>query len=257
LPDEPGNNAVIHPATGCRRETRMATSAELTLVLTGATGLVGEGVLLACLSDPAIARVLAVGRRASGLAHPKLSDYIVDDFGRLDAADARLAGFDACFYCAGITSRGMTEADYTRVTYEAPLHVARTLLALNPRMALCHISGAMTDSTEQGRVMWARVKGRAENALSRLGFARAHHFRPGLLRPTPGQVRVRSYYRAVAPLYPILRLLMPGQVCTVEELGAAMIETALHGFDKPVLEVPDITSQARRRAAGHQPGTSS
>src|ERR1700759_901854 len=135
------------------------------VILTGATGMVGEGVLLTCLDHPAVARVLSVSRKPSGHSHPKLEELIVSDFLQLDPVADRLSGYDACFYCAGISSAGMSEADYTRITFETPLQFANTLLPRNPGLVFGHITGGHTDSTEQGRVMWARVKGRAENAL--------------------------------------------------------------------------------------------
>jgi uncharacterized protein YbjT (DUF2867 family) len=140
------------------------------VIITGTTGMVGEGVLLECLNDPSVERVLAVGRRASGHAHPKLADLVVPNFRELGGVEPQLSGYDACSYCAGVSSVGLKEPEYTAITYDTPLHFAQTLVRLNPGMVLVHISGAHTDGTEQGKVMWARVKGKAENALARLGW---------------------------------------------------------------------------------------
>jgi uncharacterized protein YbjT (DUF2867 family) len=156
------------------------------VILTGATGMVGEGVLLECLANPAVERVLSVVRRPSGRNHPKLVEVIVKDFRELQPVEAQLSGYDACFYCAGISSVGMNEADYTVVTYDTPLAFATNLARLNPAMTLVHVSGSHTDSSEQGKVMWARVKGKAENALMRLPFKGVYNFRPSLMKPTPG-----------------------------------------------------------------------
>src|SRR5882724_11380384 len=159
------------------------------LILTGATGMVGEGVLLECLENPVVERVLSVSRRACGLTHTKLRELLVPDFRELGAVEAELSNYDACFYCAGISSVGLKEAEYTAITYDTPVAFASTLARLNPGMTLVHVSGAHTDGTEQGKVMWARVKGRAENALMRLPFKAVYNFRPSLMGPTLGQER--------------------------------------------------------------------
>ncbi|QMV17359.1 NAD-dependent epimerase/dehydratase family protein [Granulicella sp. 5B5] len=216
----------------------------LKIILTGATGLVGEGVLLECLQNPAIEQVLIVNRKHFDLAHPKLRELLVPDFMHLEAVTDQLSGYDACFYCAGISSAGMSEPDYTHITYDITLHFAATLLALNPQMTFCFISGAQTDSTEKGRIMWARVKGRTENALATLGFAHEVNLRPGFMKPMPGQRNVRSYYRIFAALFPVLIKLFPNQGCTLQDLARAMIHTALTGAPKPILENKDIKALA-------------
>ncbi|QHN04254.1 epimerase [Granulicella sp. WH15] len=214
------------------------------LILTGATGLVGEGVLLECLEHPAVMQVLSVSRKSCGRQHPKLTECLVPDFMELDAVANQLSGYDACFYCAGISSRGMTEAAYSHVTYDVPLHFAETLLRLNPQMIFCHMSGGHADSSEKGRVMWARVKGRAENAMMRLGFRRVYNFRPGFMKPTDGQRNVPPFYRAISRLYPVLRVLLPSQVLTMQQVGLAMIESVLKGYPKQVLEIKDMQALA-------------
>jgi uncharacterized protein YbjT (DUF2867 family) len=223
-----------------------AEAAKLKVILTGATGMVGEGVLFACLEHPAIERVLIVNRKAYGGAkHSKLRECIVPDFLDVDGVAGGLTGYDACFYCAGISSVGMSEAEYRRVTYDVPVHFAQVLLKLNPQMTFCYVSGAHTDSSEQGRVMWARVKGRAENALMKLGFPNVYNFRPGFMKATAGQRNLKWYYSLIGGLYPLLRVMLPNQVSTLRDVGLAMIHCVLRGYSKPILEVKDINAQAR------------
>lgn len=210
------------------------------VILTGATGMVGEGVLLECLDHPAVTAVLIVNRRPSGRQHPKLKECIVPDFFNLAAFTDQLTGYDACFYCAGVSSLGMKEPEYTRITYDTTLHFAQQLLRLNPAMVFSHISGASTDSSEKGKIMWARVKGRIENALIRLPFKGVYNFRPGFMRPTPGQQNIKGYNKVLGGLYPVVRLLFPNQVSTMREVGLAMINSVLFGYPKQILEIKDI-----------------
>ncbi len=217
------------------------------VIITGATGMVGEGVLLECLENPAVERVLSVSRRPSGHAHPKLTECLVPDFRELAAVEPRLTGYDACFYCAGVSSIGMTEAEYTAITYETALAFAGTLARLNPGMVLVHVSGAHTDGSEQGRVMWARVKGRAENALARLPFKAVYNFRPSLMKPAPGQKNIKRSYRAALLLYPLLNLFFPG--IPLREVALAMIDCVRFGAPRAVLEASDIKAQAERSTA--------
>jgi uncharacterized protein YbjT (DUF2867 family) len=208
------------------------------VIVTGATGMVGEGVMLECLANPAVERVLAVSRRASGHTHAKLEECLVKDFRDLGSVEPRLSGYDACFYCAGVSSVGMSEAEYTTLTYDTPLAFATTLARLNPNLVLVHISGASTDSSEQGRVMWARVKGRAENALSRLPLRAVYHFRPGLMKPVAGQKNLKRLYRVLSVFYPLLTLFF--SALSLHEVGRAMIRCVQSGAPKSVLEVADI-----------------
>lgn len=221
---------------------------KLKVILTGATGLVGEGVLLECLANPAVETVLSVSRRPYACEHPKLQQCIVPDFMHLDAVSEQLTGYDCCFYCAGISSAGMSEADYTRITYDTAIAFAAQLLALNPAMVFCHVSGGMTDSSEQGRVMWARVKGKTENALLRMPFRAIYNFRPGLMQPAAGQRNVRSYYKLLSWIAPLVRLVAPGQVVSLAQLGRSMIHSVLYGYSKPVLEARDIQVLAEEMA---------
>lgn len=218
----------------------------LKVIITGTTGMVGEGVLLTCLAHDAIQEVLSVSRKFCGITHPKLKECIVSDFLALEDVEERFTGYDACFYCAGISSVGMSENAYTHITYTTTLHFAETLQRLNPQMVFVHISGASTDGTEQGRVMWARVKGKAENALMRLPFKAAYNMRPGFMKPVAGQRHLKSLYRAMLILAPLVQLLLPSQVLTLDEVGRAMINAAIKGYEAPVLEVRDIKKLATR-----------
>ena len=214
------------------------------VIITGATGMVGEGVLLECLAHPEVAEVLLVGRKAFGRVHPKLKELVVPDFLHLDGVRDHLSGYDGCFYCAGVSSVGMKEPEYTRVTYDVTLQFAEVLAGLNPGMVFDYVSGAGTDSSEKGRVMWARVKGRTENALMRLGFRRVYAFRPGYIGATEGQRNVPSYYKYFALLIPVLYRVLPTHGCTMREVGLAMISSVLVEYPKQVLEVKDIKALA-------------
>lgn len=167
------------------------------------------------------------------------------DFLKLDEFIDQLTGYDACFYCAGVSSTGMSESAYSHITYDTTVHFAEVLANLNPGMTFIYVSGALTDSSEQGRVMWARVKGKTENALMRFGFKQVHNFRPGFMKPTPGQRNILSFYKAIGWLYPLLHLLFPNQVSTMRDVGLAMIKSVLLGYPKQVLEIKDINSLAR------------
>lgn len=212
----------------------------MNILVTGASGMVGEGVVLECLQDPAVVSVVSLSRRPSGHKHPKLRELLVEDFFHLEAVEAELAGFDACFFCAGISSIGLKEPEYTRITYDMTLHVARTLVSLNPGMTFCYVSGAGTDSTEQGRSMWARVKGHTENALQALPFRQVYLFRPGFMKPMPGQLHLLKYYKAIGWLYPFFRLVTPQFACTLRQVARAMVLVVQQGYPTPILEVRDI-----------------
>lgn len=220
-----------------------ADGGKLSVIITGATGMVGEGVLLECLESPAIDRVLIVNRRPYGATHPKLKECIVPDFLNLERSAAQLTGYDACFYCAGVSSLGMSEAEYTRITYDITMHFAQTLVKLNPGMTFVFVSGAFTDSTEKGKTMWARVKGRTENALARLGFKNTYSFRPGFMKPMDGQRHLKWYFRVIGPpLSLVLRLLLPSRMSKLQDVGRAMIRCAAQGYPKTILEVKDINA---------------
>jgi uncharacterized protein YbjT (DUF2867 family) len=218
--------------------------ARMKVLLTGATGMVGEGVLLECLANAAVEQVCSVSRRSCERTHSKLSEVLIADFRDLGAIETTLSGYDACFYCAGISSVGLSEAEYTVITYDTPLAFASTLSRLNPQMIFVHVSGAHTDGTEHGKVMWARVKGRAENALVRLPFKAVYNFRPSLMKPTPGQKKVKGGYYLIRVLYPLLSMFFPGT--SLRDLGRAMINAVRLGEPKQVLEVADMRELAAR-----------
>jgi uncharacterized protein YbjT (DUF2867 family) len=224
------------------------------VVLFGATGMVGQGVLRECLRDPQVTRVLAVGRRATGVSHPKLTELVRGDLFDWSDAEGALAGWDACFFCLGVSSVGMSEADYTRTTYDLTLAAAAALARQSPGMTFVYVSGAGTDASERGRVMWARVKGRTENALRRLPFRAVYLFRPGVIQPVHGARSKTPLYRAIyvamTPLLGALRRLLPRHVLTTESVGRAMLVAAREGAPRAVLEAPDIYELARRSAPG-------
>ncbi len=219
---------------------------KLHVILTGATGMVGEGVLIEALRHPEVERVLVLTRRPSGMSHAKLKEIVVSDFYDLSNVEFELSGYNACLFCLGVSSIGMKEADYRHITYDLTMSVARTLSKLNPDMTFCYISGKGTDSTEHGRLMWARVKGKTENDLMKLPFKRVFAFRPGVLRATKGMKNTLKYYKYFAWLYPVLRILYPSGVSTLKELGLAMIHVSAYGYSESVLEVNDIVATARQ-----------
>ncbi|MEI7906686.1 MAG: NAD-dependent epimerase/dehydratase family protein [Bacteroidota bacterium] len=217
-------------------------------VILGATGMVGEGVLHVSLNNPNVESVLVIGRKSCGVQHPKLKELIHTDFFDLSCIENPLKGFNACYFCLGVSSLGMNEHDYTRTTYELTMHVAATLVRLNPEMTFCYVSGEGTDSSEHGRTMWARVKGKTENDLKQLPFKSVYNFRPPFMLPTKGLKNVLPYYKYVTWLYPISRPLFPSYFITLRELGLAMINCALIGYDKKVLEAMDVVEVAKRTA---------
>jgi uncharacterized protein YbjT (DUF2867 family) len=212
-------------------------------VITGATGMVGEGVLLECLRHPDVEQVLVINRKPGGVSHPKLREIIHADFFNLAPIEPQLAGYNACFFCLGVSSVGMDKDVYRRVTYDLTLNVAQTLARSNPDMTFCYLTGKGTDSSEQGRLAWARVKGATENALMRL-FKNAYMFRPGMMKASPGQKNLKLPYRLLAWIYPIGRALAPAHFCTLQEVGRAMINAARRGAPKKILDVPDIVRLA-------------
>lgn len=215
-------------------------------IVTGATGMVGEGVLHECLQHNEVERVLIINRKPSETIHPKLKEIIHADFFDLSAIEDLLSGYNACFFCLGVSSMGLYEAEYHKLTYTLTVRFAQTVCKLNPEMTFCYISGAGTDSTEKGRMMWARVKGKTENDLLQLSFKKVYNFRPGFMHPTPGLKNTLSYYKYVGWLYPFLRFVLPGSASTLKEMGQAMINAVLKGYEKQTLEVKDIVALAKR-----------
>jgi uncharacterized protein YbjT (DUF2867 family) len=216
----------------------------MNVLLFGATGMVGHGVLRECLLDPEVHRVLTIGRTATGEQHSKLCEIVHADLWHYDAIAAELSGFDACFFCLGVSSSGMTEEAYNQVTHGITIAAAEILCRLNPQMTFVYVSGTGTDSTEHGGVMWARVKGKTENALLRMPFKAAYMFRPGIIEPLHGERSktklYRFFYALAKPLLPHLRAVLPNHVLTTEQIGLAMLKVARHGYSIPVLESRDI-----------------
>jgi uncharacterized protein YbjT (DUF2867 family) len=216
------------------------------IVLFGATGMVGEGVLHEALQDDGAEAVLVVGRRACGVTHPKVREVLHKNFFDFTTIREQLRGYDACLFCLGVTSIGKNEVEYSRLTYDLTMAAARVLAKENPAMVFCYISGAGTDSTEHGKSMWARVKGKTENDLMRLGFKDTYAFRPGFIKPSPGQKHAFTAAKILGPLYPFLHLFMAKYVCTMQDLGRAMLRVSREGYAKKVVECVDIEELARR-----------
>jgi uncharacterized protein YbjT (DUF2867 family) len=220
----------------------------MNVILFGATGMVGQGVLRECLIDPDVQQMLSIVRTASGQQHPKLRELVHTNFFDYSAIESQLTGFDACFFSLGVSSAGMDEAKYTHLTYDLTLAAAAPLARLNPNMTFLYVSGAGTDSTERGRSMWARVKGKTENDLLKLPFRAAYMFRPGFIQPLYG-IRSKTklyqfFYTALNPILPLLKSALPKYITTTEELGRAMLNVAKHGYPTPILEVADIIHAA-------------
>jgi len=218
---------------------------KIKVIITGATGMVGEGVLHECLLHENIEEILLVTRKSCGITHPKIKELVHNDFYDLSSIVSQLKGYDACFFCLGISSIGMKEPDFYKVTYTLTMHFANTVSIQNNAMTFCYISGASTDSTEKGKVMWARVKGKTENDLMKLPFKAVYNFRPGYMQPTKGLKNTLGFYKYVSWMYPLLKRIFPNRVSTLSELGQAMINTALKGYTKNILEVKDIKALAK------------
>jgi uncharacterized protein YbjT (DUF2867 family) len=221
------------------------------VIVFGATGMVGQGVLRECLLDPEVDQVLSIGRNETGQRHEKLREIVRSDLFDLSPFAAELSGYDACFFCLGVSSAGMSEAAYREMTYDLTIAAASLLAERNrEQMTFIYVSGTGTDSTEHGSVMWARVKGATENALMKLPFKAAYMFRPGLIEPMHGATsRTRLYrvfYVAFGPLLPLARALLPGTITTTERVGRAMLNAVKHGAPKPLLENRDINDLANR-----------
>lgn len=208
------------------------------IIITGSTGMVGEGVLLECLENNNITSVLSVSRKPSCITHPRLKELLVEDFMKINEYSNQLSGFDACFYCAGTSSVGMTEEKYRHITYDTTISFAETVLKTNPDITFIFVSGASTDSTEKGKIMWARIKGKTENTLSKMGFKAQYNFRPGLMKPDKGQIHLKGFNKYIGLLYPLLGLFYTGS--TTKDIGRAMIHAVKTGFPKITLEAVDI-----------------
>jgi uncharacterized protein YbjT (DUF2867 family) len=213
-------------------------------VLTGATGMVGEGVLHECLLHDNVESVLVIGRRPSGISHPKLKEIVHSNLYDLSRLENQLSGYNACFFCLGTTSLGKSEEEYYKISYTLTMHFAETLSRLNKGMTFCYVSGAGTDTSEKGKLMWARVKGKTENDLLKLPFENVYNFRPGYIQPTKGLKNTLGPYKLLSWMYPLLKALFPKYVSTLREIGIAMINTVTKGYDKNIIEIPDIRKLA-------------
>jgi uncharacterized protein YbjT (DUF2867 family) len=216
----------------------------MSVLVFGASGMVGQGVVRECLLDPGVARVLAIGRTPTGLRDPKLRELVRPDLWHYTDIEAELSGFDACFFCLGVSVAGLSEEQYTRITYDITITAAETLARLNPDLTFIYVSGAGTDSSETGRVVWARVKGRTENALLRLPFKAAYMFRPGAIEPAHGErsktPAYRAFYAVAGPLLPLVRRVFPTAVLTTEQIARAMLIVARRGAPTHILDARGI-----------------
>ncbi|MGB8491755.1 MAG: hypothetical protein WCE64_11925 [Bacteroidales bacterium] len=218
---------------------------KIKVIITGATGMVGEGVLHECLLSPAVESIVVVNRRPCGISDPKLTEIIHENFFDISPIENRLEGFDACFFCLGVTSINKNEQEYFKLTYTLTTGFAGRLAISNPQMTFCYISGAGTDPTEKGRLMWARVKGKTENDLMKMSFRKVYAFRPGFLEPTRGLKNTHRFYYIIKAIYPVFRFFLSNYTSTLKELGLAMINSVTTGYDKQILEVPDIVRLAK------------
>ncbi|HLP52227.1 MAG TPA: NAD-dependent epimerase/dehydratase family protein [Chitinophagales bacterium] len=214
-------------------------------IITGATGMVGEGVMHECLQSDDVEEVLIINRRPSGYNHPKLKEIIHENFFHLSAIEQQLKGYNACYFCLGVSSVGMSKDDYYKFTYELTLNFAQTVLKYNKEMTFCYVSGSGTDSSEKSNLNWARVKGKTENEILRMGFKQAYMFRPGFILPTPGLKNTLGGYKYLGWLFPVLKVIAPGTACTLKEIGDAMINVTKKNFGKKILEVKNIKEAAR------------
>jgi uncharacterized protein YbjT (DUF2867 family) len=219
--------------------------AGIKVIITGATGMVGEGVLFECLQNENVSEVLIINRRHYEYSHQKLKELIVPDFFQLNNFADDIKGYDACFFCAGVSSIGMKEDKYTHITYDTTLSFAKAVLAQNANMVFAYVSGSQTDSSEKGKMMWARVKGKTENDLMKLPFKGEYNFRPGIMLPFEGQKNWKSAYRFIAKA---IKLFVPKKILTLHEVGRAMINAVLIGYPKSILEIDDIKALAHKNS---------
>lgn len=210
------------------------------VIITGSTGMVGEGVLLICLQDPTVEKVLVINRKPLGMTHPKLTEIIHTDFYDLSPVQSQLAGYDACFFCLGVSSVAVKGDEYYKVTYTLTMHFGETVSRLNRDMVFVYVAGAGTDGTEKGRISWARIKGKTENDLMKLPFRKAYGYRPGMIRPAKGQKNALAFYKYVNWIFPLGKKLSPDYFSTMEELGLSMIRLAKTDYPKNIIYGRDI-----------------
>jgi len=217
---------------------------KLNVLITGSTGMVGQGVLLVCLENPAIEKITVVNRRSVGITHPKLTEIIQPNFYDLSTIEDRLTGFDACFFCLGISSIGVDKTEYYNTTYTLTMHFGKTLSRLNPDIVFCYVAGAGTDETEKSTLSWSRVKGKTENDLEKLPFKAMYRYRFGFVKPVPGQKHAKTFYKYINWVLPIGKALFPESYNTLEEVGLSMIYVTLYGSDETKLAGKAITMHA-------------
>ncbi|HEV8272010.1 MAG TPA: NAD-dependent epimerase/dehydratase family protein [Chitinophagaceae bacterium] len=214
------------------------------VIITGASGMVGEGVLYECLQNDDVEEILVIGRRSCGYTHPKLKEIVHADMHNLSSVEDQLEDYDACFFCLGMSSVGVKEPEFTKVTYDLTMHFGMTLSKLNPEMTFCYVSGRGTNET--GKQMWQRVKGKTESDLMKLPFRQVYNFRPGIIKPTKGLKNVLSLYKWMGWLLPIINTISPQSVVTLKQIGDAMINATTKGYEKKILEVKDILTLANQ-----------
>ena len=232
----------VAPKPDCNEEW---ISMKINAIVFGATGMVGEGVLHEALNHPNVESVLVIGRSSCNVKHQKLKELLHNDFFEYSVIQDQLKGYNACYFCLGVTSIGKNEIEYARITYDLTIQAANVLSKLNREMTFCYVSGAGTDSTEKGRSMWARVKGKTENDLMKLPFKSAYAFRPGFIKPIKGLKNAFSAAKVMGVFYPVLEVLFRKYVCTLEDLGLAMINVTGKGYSKKILECEDIARLGR------------
>src|SRR6185436_16822885 len=216
---------------------------KIKVIITGASGMVGEGVLYECLQNNEVEEILVIGRRSCGYIHPKLKEIVHADMYNLSSIEDQLEDYDACFFCLGMSSVGVKEPEFTKVTYDLTMHFATTLSKLNPDMTFCYVSGSGTN--ENGKQMWQRVKGKTETDLTKLPFKQVYNFRPGIMKPTKGLKNTLSLYKWMGWLLPVINTISPQSVLTLKQVGDAMINVTLRGYDKNILEVKDINALSK------------
>ena len=216
------------------------------IIITGVTGMVGEGVLHECTLREDIKEILILSRKPAGINHPKVKEVLVKGFYNLSDIESQLLGYDGCLFCLGTTSVGKTDEEFYKISYTLTMSLANTLVRISPNMTFCYISGSGTDSSEKGRLAWARTKGKVENDLIKLPFKDVYNFRPGYLHPTPSMKNTLSYYKYFSWLYPVVKVIMPNFVSKLSDLGQAMINACAKGYEKQILEVEDILILAKR-----------
>ncbi len=219
------------------------------LIITGATGMVGEGVLHEAINSPFVSQILVVNRKPCGVNHPKVNEFLLPDFLKPEEMRAAIKGYDACLFCLGVSSVGMNADEYKQKTYDLTLGFAKVLHEENPSMSFSYISGSGTDTSEQGRLAWARVKGKTENDLAKLGFADYYSFRPAMIKPTPGLKNALAFYKYINWIFPILKFVAPQMACTLRELGEAMLEVSVFGSPTKTIEGNDILALAKQMRA--------